>query len=262
MSIQGDTKRLLRALMHRAGFDLVRATAPQPTAFEVQRQMFDTDIVIFDVGAHTGETSSIYRRLFPNSSIRAFEPTPTSVDTLRHRFADDHLLSVHRLALSDRAGSASFTVNRSDATNSLLKTDASVHEGWRPFVETEQVIDVETQTLDGFCVAEGIAAIDILKLDVQGAELRVLQGARQLLAAGRIQAVYLEIIVTPTYLGQSPPAELLATLQAAGLKLIDVYDLNRHGPILLQFDALFARPALYARLIECEHIGRSRENRN
>lgn len=199
------------------------------------------DIVIFDVGGHYGETSAKYREFFPSATIHAFEPTPASFDIMQRRFAGDRLHHAHRLALSDQTGKAVFTVNQTDSTNSLLATQEGVHEEWRALVQTERTVEVETRTLDEFCESQGISAIDILKLDVQGAEDRVLAGARQMLARRAIQVVFLELIVTPAYVGQADPGRIITMLQQAGLAMVDIYDVSRKGLVLLQFDVLFAQ---------------------
>jgi hypothetical protein len=51
---------------------------------------------------------------------------------------------------------------------------------------------VECATLDGFCQAQGVAQIDVLKVDAEGHDLAVLQGAEGLLAGGRVKFVFVE----------------------------------------------------------------------
>jgi FkbM family methyltransferase len=242
-SVAKWVKDQLRGPVNRLGRNLVHRTAPRASSFDVQRLMFDgQDLVIFDVGGHYGETSEEYRRFFPIATIHAFEPTPASFEIMQRKFAKDRQHHLHQVALSDQAGSAVFTVNQTDSTNSLLATEDGVHEHWRQLVQTEGTVEVKTQTLDAFCDTQGIKTIDILKLDVQGAENRVLKGAQQMLARGAIRAVFLELIVTRTYVGQAEPGELLTMLRQAGFTVVDIYDVSRNGLVLLQFDLLFAQP--------------------
>lgn len=249
MGVARWVKDRIRGPVNRFAVNLVHRTAPRASAFDVERWMFSrSDLVIFDVGGHYGETSEKLREFFPSATIHCFEPTPASFDIMQRRFADDPLHHAHRLALSDQTGKAVFTVNQTDSTNSLLATQEGVHEEWRTLVQTERTVDVETRTLDEFCETQGITAIDILKLDVQGAENRVLRGARQMLARGAIQVVFLELIVTPAYVGQAEPGEVMTMLHQAGFGMVDIYDASRKGLLLLQFDVLFARPERLAAL--------------
>ncbi len=246
-------KQLIRKAVNTLGYEVTRKQLRPRTAYDVQKMMMGTnrDLVIFDVGAHAGSSSIAYRRLFPQANIHAFEPTPAAVDNLRAKFAEDDLHQLHALALSDRQGTMAVNLNASGATNSLLSTDADASPDWRPLIETKRKIIVPIQTIDAFCAEKGITRIDLMKIDVQGAENRVLKGACNMLARGAIRSIFLEIIISPTYVGQSRPDEIFSLLCGAGLSLVDFYDAWKRGPVLLQFDALFALPEYVMRLANC-----------
>ena len=166
------------------------------------------DATIFDVGAHFGAVSKIYQSLFPSATLHAFEPSPEAFDLFQRNSDGDQRHHAHRIALSDNNGIAEFSLNHASATNSLLPTDKNAPENWKSFVETENRVAVPTQTLDSFCKQHHLDRVDILKLDVQGAEGKVLAGASDLFQRQAIKAVYLEMIVASTYVGQSRPAEI------------------------------------------------------
>ena len=77
-------KQLVRKAVNGLGFDLTRRQPEPPTPWEIQKMVMGTtaDPIIFDVGAHSGATSRIYRRLFPDAAVHAFEPTPAAVEQL------------------------------------------------------------------------------------------------------------------------------------------------------------------------------------
>jgi FkbM family methyltransferase len=245
-------KQMIRNAVNSLGYEVTRRQPQPSTAYDVQRMMMGTgrDLIIFDVGAHAGWSSLTYRRLFPKATIHAFEPTPGAVDNLRAMFADDEHHQLHAVALSDRQGVMDFNLNASGATNSLLSADAEASADWRPLMETKQRIVVAAQTIDAFCAEKDITHIDLMKIDVQGAENRVLRGACNMLARSAIRSLFLEIIVAPTYVSQSRPDEIFRLLCEAGLSLVDFYDIWKRGPLLLQFDALFALPEYVKRLAE------------
>jgi hypothetical protein len=60
--------------------------------------------------------------------------------------------------------------------------------------EIFDTIKVRCQTLDTFCIEKGVDHIDILKIDVEGAELAVLEGAREMLKTGRVKHIQVEIL--------------------------------------------------------------------
>src|SRR6476659_8519291 len=156
--------------------------------------------VIFDVGANVGATAQRYRALYPQGAIHCFEPYPPSFEALSEALSADSLVSLHRLALSSARGSGVLNVNRNAETNSLLPSDAHAAQYWgEGLLETLSKVEVALQTLDGFCDEHSIARIDVLKLDVQGAEYSVLEGADALLSAQRVGMLYAEVIIAPQY---------------------------------------------------------------
>lgn len=86
--------------------------------------------------------------------------------------------------------------------------------------------------------------LHILKLDVQGAERSVLEGASASLERQAVDLVYMEIIMAPTYVSQSAFHEYLAWLDARGYVLFDIYSSVRRNGRLIQADALFASRTL------------------
>lgn len=243
-------KAAIRSALGSLGYEITRRQPAPPSAHDVQKLMLggQSAPVIFDVGAHTGGMSEIYRRLFPEAHIHAFEPTPSAIDILHATFAADGRFHLHPLALSDREGDIAFHLNASGATNSLLAPRNEVPPDWWELMEPRTTVKVPAKAVDGFCAEHDIARIDIMKIDVQGAESLVLKGARDMLARGAIGSVLLEVIVIPSYDGQSRPDEIFSLLCGAGMTLVDLYGVWKRGPALLQFDALFAQPDLARRL--------------
>ncbi len=131
-------------------------------------------------------------------------------------------------------------VNRNAETNSLLPSDAKAARYWGEGVlETESGVEVTLQTLDGFCAEHSIARVDVLKLDVQGAEYSVLEGGTAMLSAGRVGLIYMEVIIAPTYVGQRRLADHLALTSANGYELFDLYNQTRRNGRLIQSDIIF-----------------------
>jgi FkbM family methyltransferase len=241
----------LRALAHALG---LRAQRRDAEAFAAQRRLVRADApVIFDVGAHLGQTALRYRALFPRATIHCFEPFPESFAALSRALAPDAGVHAHRLALGSAAGHGTLNVNRSSATNSLLRSDERAAGYWgRDLLDTQTTIEVPLATLDAFCAERSIAHVDLLKLDVQGAELAVLEGAAALLRTQAIDVVYMEMIVAPTYVGQHDLHDYLGLFRAHGYVLFDFYNPVRTHGRLLQTDNLFvAEPFLAAYERDC-----------
>lgn len=142
----------------------------------------------FDVGAHEGQTSASALSSFAEARVFAFEPHPVTFSKLLQRLAEDPRLVAHNLAISNTNGTSRFFEYSSSTLNSLI-SDAQypVRKG-----VAARAITVQCTTLDEFCSRHGIQTIDVLKIDTEGCELVVLQGAQRLLSAERVRFVYAE----------------------------------------------------------------------
>jgi FkbM family methyltransferase len=232
-------KRMVNDILRSVGYEIKHKN---PDPYEVQQSIIKiSDPVILDVGAHVGLVTRKYRQLFPHAIIHSFEPFPPSYEKLKDRVgANNANTQTHNLALCDKNGSINFNVNSSAATNSILPTDPKGSKFWsRGLLETQQHLQVSTTTIDSFCEEQKIKKIDILKLDVQGAEFLVLSGAKHMLAQHLISVIYLEILMAPTYAGQRNLFEYINLLAPLGYNFFDFYNPVRKGHRLLQFDVLF-----------------------
>jgi len=211
--------------------------------FWVQRQLLRGKAnTIFDVGAHVGHVSALYRSLFPKSTLHAFEPFPESFERLKQRFAGDPRVKVNDLALSDVAGYVSLNSNLSSATNSILSSNPKGAQFWgEGRLDTVTTIKAPATTIDSYCEDNGIVTIEILKLDIQGGELRALRGASSMLRRASVELIYAEVILAPTYVAQPQFEEYLAFLRDFGYVMLDIFNQIRKDFRLIQSDVIFVR---------------------
>ncbi len=201
---------------------------------------------LFDVGAHHGETARALRERFPTARIFSFEPFPQSFEALSRNTANDEGIQVFNYGLTDQPGTFAFHANSSPATNSLLPTDQLGSKTWGTGpLETQRIVEARFKTLDLVAAELGIQRIDVLKLDVQGAEHLVLKGALEACKSGRISVIYSEFIIQPTYIGQKRLDEALSAFYDAGFELHNIYNLSsRSDGKLRQIDAIFTKVQL------------------
>jgi len=182
-------KRALKPL----GYSIARiGNDDSLSPYDVQRQLIRQESpVIFDIGANVGKVTQQYRSLFPDAIIHSFEPFPESCQSLKQRCSQDGNIFPHQLAICEKMGKTTLYSNSSSATNSLLATDSRAGALWgQGLLDTKALVEVEPTTIDCFCAENHISAIDILKMDIQGAELRALQGAEQILARQAVSLIY------------------------------------------------------------------------
>jgi FkbM family methyltransferase len=188
--IAGAAERLRNATAYALGAGTASLHVSESGEGLVLRRLGDLwarrQVTVVDVGAHIGEYASAARSaLGPQVTLHCFEPRPDTFDTLEARFAGDHHTICHRIGLGSESGRASlFGDERSSAFTSL-------HRETFPAAPS-RVDEVELRTLDELAAELGIDRIDLLKVDVEGHELAVLEGARGLLRAGRVGAVQFE----------------------------------------------------------------------
>jgi FkbM family methyltransferase len=145
--------------------------------------------IVFDVGANVGDYSAAVLDAFGRRcTIHAFEPSTTAFDVASKQLSKESAVKLNRIALSDREGEALLMSSEPGASIASLERLESPK---RPFDSSAGEI-VPTSSIDAYCAREGIAEIHFLKLDVEGHELAVLNGARRMLTEQRIRFVQFE----------------------------------------------------------------------
>jgi FkbM family methyltransferase len=131
--------------------------------------------MVFDVGANVGQSIRRYRDSFPGCTLHSFEPIPGLYDDLCAQWRDAVDIHLHRVALAAECGDVEFHVTRLQEASSLLKPDPLVMSLSQDGKYEYRTISVPCESLDHFCSRHAVDSIDILKIDVQGAELQVLK---------------------------------------------------------------------------------------
>ena len=181
---------------------------------------------VFDVGANDGQTVRAFRRAFPESRVYSFEPDPGSFERLAAATAGLPRVELRNVALGRTAGSAKMFRFKFDQTNSLLPKA----RGAEQYVFDAEYLTgvgetlVQVISLDAFCAQQGIAKIDLLKIDTQGYELEVLGGARRLLSSGGISLIYVEVCFVRYYEGQPLFPEIYQFLYDHDYRFVGLYE--------------------------------------
>jgi FkbM family methyltransferase len=178
--------------------------------------------VIFDVGANSGIYSLAALASQPNAIVHAFEPTPEIAGRLRQTAQLNHLdnLIVHEVAVASHSGEAILRRYRGDSgTNEGMNYICG--ETGEPGAER-----VQTTCLDEFCRERRIAHVDLLKLDVQGNEHSVLQGADGLVRLGRVGTVFMELNWANKLGAGCPATESVRLLSKGGYRFASPDDYN------------------------------------
>jgi len=237
-------KAHLKAVALRLGYDVQRFAPASSYAAQLQAILRAQRInLILDVGANVGQFGAELRSHIGYAGrIVSFEPMLAAHEALCRRSAADPLWEIApRTAIGSRHGTITLNIAGNSASSSVLPMLAA-HSDAAPeshYVGTEVV---PLQPLDVLGPQYFRAdSVGFLKIDTQGYENEVLQGAPETLA--RVAGVQLELSLIPLYEGQKLMPELTELLQGMGFELwamAPAFVEPRTGR-LLQVDATFVR---------------------
>jgi len=202
-------------------------------------------VTVLDVGANAGQTVANIKRRFPLAKVFSFEPDPRVFPQLVAVSKQFPGCSTFRFGLGAAEAFLDLQCAQASEGNSFLAVDNAitneVRGGWNSNIGTTRV---PVRRLDAVCGELTLSKIDILKIDVQGYELSVLEGAGSLLSPERIKSVLLEIGLIPIYENQATADQVFALLTTRGYGLISLYPSSRlRDGRMTWCDALFSCPA-------------------
>lgn len=155
-------------------------------AFELGRRLASEGCAVLDVGAHEGYwVMGVARRGGADSVVHAAEPLPTNYERLVRNVEGNGLpwVRTHDLAFGDRVGEAAFQRPPEEHTGrGRLTGDLS-----------GSAVRVRMTTLDEFCRAHVPGGLDLVKVDVEGAEVKVFEGGKALLQGPDAPVVIFEV---------------------------------------------------------------------
>jgi FkbM family methyltransferase len=163
-------------------------------------------MTVFDVGANVGEIALLFSRFVGSmGEVHAFEASRSTFEKLTQvcQLVGHSQIVLNNKAVADQEGISKLYVydDNHSAWNSLA--DRPLHE-YGIDVTPIRIEEVETVTIDGYCQENNISHIDLLKIDVEGAEYQVLLGCRQMLESQCIRCCVFEFGATTFDMGNSP----------------------------------------------------------
>ena len=198
----------------RKSFDL-----PGTIGKQTIKALLPAKPLIVEVGAHVGIDTLEFAVMYPEGRIISFEPqldlylnSVSRTSTLRN-------VHIYPYAISSDFGISKFYVSSGASTGSSSLLNPTKHLTNHPEVKFDQGTNhmVLTAPLDSICKHLGVAKIDLLWIDTQGAELLVLKGAVEILAGTSF--IYLECSEEPLYQGAASYAEIKSFLGVHGFRL-------------------------------------------
>ena len=202
-------KKFIQKLVNLFGYKVMKIKSTNDTDLDGLTKILITksEPVIFDVGANKGQSITRYKKLFQNPIIHSFEPNIDEVNILKQKYINDKNLYLNNVAVGDKKGKLEFNINALSGHSSfnnlipnttwIKKRSNSIKTDHNNY--TIKKVNAEIITLDDYVNEKNLKNIDILKIDTQGFEDKVLLGAQNLLKNNRIKLIQLELIFSEIY---------------------------------------------------------------
>jgi FkbM family methyltransferase len=189
-----------------------------------------SDLIIYDIGANKGEWSKAALRNLSVYRIYAFEPIIEMRDFFKAK-----KISVFSELLSNNFDTVDFHYS----TNYDGSTGSSIYPENTTFGSMMKVEKRNTVTLDSLIAGHNLPFPSLIKIDVQGAELKVLEGAIKCLSA--VQFIICELPISEYNIGAPNTSEYFDYFEKLGFLPIEIIEQHFSQDRLLQFDVLFRK---------------------
>lgn len=221
---------LTRLLQHYRGFSHDQAITRLKSLGFAPR-------VIYDIGAHHGKWTRVARKIYPTAQYILFEANAEHERVL-HSSQERYFIAA--LAAADAVSRELYLPRQGVSTGASLYRERTAH-----YADDKLHIErVQTQRLDSLCAHHNLPPPDLVKLDVQGAELDVLTGAGTLLE--NCSAIIAELSFLALNEGAPLAPSVMVGIERLGFKCTDVCKLRRtRTGAVGQIDVLFTNAVLY-----------------
>lgn len=173
--------------------------------------------VIFDIGAHVGSMSAKLAHKFPHGTVHSFEPIGSSFEILQRTARRCPQVVPHHMAISNTDGMARMRSAAASQTNHIIDRDSLVH--------TDDTLEaVATRSIDSIAAELGISKVSFCKIDTEGHELRVLEGASTLLRNAAIDLLLIESTFNLRGAPHVDFVEVITRMREYSYQVINVYN--------------------------------------
>lgn len=182
---------------------------------------------VMDVGAHQGEFTLAALNYYRPERVWLVEADQELASGLQQKFSGQPACKVIHAAIADTSGSVTFRINRHRASSSLLPISKRSTQIFQKDLQETDAVTVPALALDDLFAQEKIDRLDLLKVDIQGAERLLIQGGQR--ALQQVACIYIEVLFEELYEGCALFGEIDALLTPLGFKLRSFHEF-RKGP--------------------------------
>ena len=193
---------------------------------------------VLDIGAATGYTAFTALQAFDSIPVHCIEPLESNFEILKKSIAlFPERAFAYNQALSDSNGLLEINLTNSPYSNSLFDLPEQYKKD-NPHIQIVGKQLVKVETLDSFAERIHFQGKGLVKLDVEGAELQVLQGGNDFLR-NHVSAIVIELAFNRGY---EKIYQVMKELENAGFVLKNIFDINYGSDMsLAQIDAVYVK---------------------
>jgi len=200
-------------------------------ALDVIHRKFQHDkSIVVDIGAYDADSTSYFACHLPNNQVLGFEPNPGPYQRGLQNIKNKKNISLYNIGFSDRKGEADFYVTKDNVSSSTHNIKEN------PEFSFDKMIKVNVTTLDDFF--KPYDNILLLKLNVQGGELKILREGKETLKKTKL--VLTEVLNSDLYEGGCMYHEVDSLLRENNFQLYSIIS-NYNNEGVKYFDVLYAR---------------------
>ncbi len=219
-------KEFARKALNVLHLDLTKNLKYDRLTKKLMSQYLTRNSNCIDVGCHKGEMLDLMLRFSPGGKHFAFEPIPEMFDNLKSKY--NGKAEILPYALSDKKGKTTFNyVKNAPAYSGIKKRKYDI--------DNPQITEIEVKLAKLDDVIPHDIKIDFIKIDVEGAELGVLKGGKEIISKNKPIVVFEFGLGASDYYGTEPADIYNLLVNEYGLNISNLKDfLNKKPPLTLK----------------------------
>jgi FkbM family methyltransferase len=238
-------KKILQFLVSSFGYKIIKSAnfykINRTLDHAIKSIIIKKNPVIFDIGAHEGESIERFKKLFKNPIIHSFEPQLQSFKILRSKKENEKIF-LNNFGLGSKKEKKELFINSNTASSSYLNIDNK--DKFFKSVKTTKKELTKIDTFDNYFNNSKIDFVDFVKIDVQGFEEDVLRGAIKSL--DKVKLIEVEIVFVNLYEKKSSFFKIESILNEYNFELFSLssISLSRNDDRIKNVDALYYNPSI------------------
>ena len=199
-------RKIIKKFINRLGYNISRINKKYENINLdelLSKKINNFNPIVFDVGGNKGQSIEKFKKILNDPIIHSFEPNKAVFDIMYSQFEKDEKVFCNNFALGNKNEDKDFNITEKTGKSSFYDQNTSKNwmesrnKRYTTYVTSKQAVKI--LTIDNYGNEKGINEIDLLKMDTQGYEEKILEGSLNSLKNNKIKFVIAEIIFNDYY---------------------------------------------------------------